>query len=318
MNTIKLGLVGLGKQGREHLSATLDCDDIKIACGYDPSDEAFDKALALNSDLQRLSKISDFSHFKLDGLILALPHFVYDTLWPELLELKLPMLKEKPLGRNVEEAMRFLAQAKANHCPVQTAIQRRYHPSYQHLKSLIESNNLNITEATATLHLGFPRIRQPQTWRDEKRLAGGGALLDAGYHMIDLLHFFIGSFDTVSASMWRDKTLCQSNDIDDQVLLLGRNSRTWIAMDAQVHSNQKKELISLVTNHGYFEANRSGVWHDDRQVFTAEKQWNQAMQEQIRLFGNNIRHNSWHDPLIWDQIPAMQVIEDAYRVAMRG
>lgn len=317
MDAMRLGLVGLGKQGREHLVAASGCHDIQLVCGYDPSDHAFHEAQKIDTNLQRLPRISDFLDFQLDGLVLALPHFVYDQLWPELLQLHLPMLKEKPLGRNLDEAMSLLAQAKAHHCPVQTAIQRRHHPSYQYLKSIIENDNHQVLEASATLHLGFARAKQEETWRHQKQLSGGGALLDAGYHMVDLLHYMIGSFDTVSASLWQNDILCRQQDIDDQVLLIGRNSTTWITMDAQVYSNKKMENLTLQTNQGRYQANRSGVWRNGQQVFSADKQWSLAMQKQLRLFGSNIQKQTWHETLIWDQIPAMRVIEDAYQVAMR-
>lgn len=317
MSTIRLGLIGLGNQGREHLTAVTGLNDIQFVCGFDPAPEAAALAKQIQPALSCVNTIADIAAFQLDGLVLALPHFVYDTLWPELLKLKLPLLKEKPLGRDLDEAMRFLAQAKSAGCPLQTAIQRRHHPSYAFLKNLLATENCQIYEAHAKLHLGFSRSGKEDSWRNQKALSGGGALLDAGYHMVDLLHYMIGSFDLVSAALWLDGQLCQQQDVEDQVLLIARNRQCWITLDAQVYADKKEESLKLMTSNGYYHANRESVWHNEQLIFSANKQWQQAMQQQLRLFSQNISKKNWHDTLIWDQIPAMRVIEDAYQVAQR-
>jgi len=317
MSALRLGLIGLGNQGREHLAAALGCTDFKFVCGFDPQPQAMEKAKQLQSDLVCLSDLAEFSAYQLDGLVLALPHFVYDTLWQPILQLQLPLLKEKPLGRNLDEAMNLLTQAKAAGCAVQTAIQRRHHPSYVFLKDFLLREKCQVTEAHAKLHLGFARGPQTETWRQQKQLSGGGALLDAGYHMVDLLHFLIGSFDIISAALWHNQQLCSQQDVEDQVLLLGRNNQCWVGLDAQIYADSKEENVTLQTNIGCLKADRSGVWHNDIQIFQADKQWQQAMQQQLRMFASNIQANNWHNNLIWDQIPAMRVIEDAYQAASR-
>lgn len=317
MKPLRLGLVGLGNQGLEHLIAALQCQDIEFVCGFDTQQSSVLKAQQLQPDLTCPAKLSNFTEYQLDGLVLALPHFVYDDLWQDLLALSLPMLKEKPLGRTLDEAMRLITQSKAAGCQVQTAIQRRHHPSYIFLKNLLSEQNSQPTEAHAKLHLGFARTSQVETWRNQKQLSGGGALLDAGYHMVDLLHFMVGNFDIVSAVLWNNAQLCGQQDVEDQVMLTGRSNKCWIGLDAQIYSEYKEECLILQTNYGVYSANRSGVWHDDMQIYQADKQWQIAMQQQLRMFAENIRGQNWHDTLIWDQIPAMRVIEDAYQIAQR-
>lgn len=74
---------------------------------------------------------------RLDGLVVALPHHAYTERWSELTNLSLPILKEEPLARTYDEAVKFLDSAKVMRCPIQTAIQRRHHTSYKQLRSLL-------------------------------------------------------------------------------------------------------------------------------------------------------------------------------------
>jgi predicted dehydrogenase len=39
------------------------------------------------------------------------------------------------------------------------------------------------------------------------------------------------------------------------------------------------------------------------------------MAEQLDAFAERIAHGQWHDTTLWDQLPAMRVIDQAYQQA---
>lgn len=318
MQPLRLGLVGLGNQGMEHLVAALHCKDVRFVCGIDSSLTCQQKAQQILPELQVGSSVASLAGMHLDGLVLALPHHAYDSLWPQLLDLKLPMLKEKPLARTQQEASRQIRQARAAGCHIQVAIQRRHHPSYVFLKKQLQQHPHPVQEINATLHLGFERnpLKSPG-WRDNKQMAGGGALLDAGYHLVDLLHYLIGSFDLVSATLWQNQQLLEEQNIDDQVYLLGKTAHSWVSLDAMVYSAKKLEAVTLRTAQDLWQADRQGVWRNGICLLQTDKQWQLAMADQLSAFAGNIRQQHWHQEFIWDQLPAMRLIEDAYRLANR-
>lgn len=318
MQPLRLGLVGLGNQGMEHLVAALDCKDVRFVCGIDSSPDCQQNAQKVKPDLLVGSQVPMLNDMNLDGLVLALPHHAYDSLWQQLLDLKLPMLKEKPLARTQQEASRQIRHARAAGCQIQVAIQRRHHPSYIFLKHQLQQLQHPVQEINATLHLGFQRnpLKTPG-WRDNKQMAGGGALLDLGYHLVDLLHFLIGSFDLVSATLWQNQQLIEEQDIDDQVYLLGRTANSWVSLDAQVYSATKLEAVTIRTTDHLWHADRQGAWCNGICLLKTATQWQLAMADQLSAFASNIRQQHWHQEYIWDQLPAMRLIEDAYRLANR-
>ena len=47
----------------------------------------------------------------------------------------------------------------------------------------------------------------PEWWLN-KDLAGGGALLDLGYHLIDLLSWLLGDFDVAYSNLGHIRCIC--------------------------------------------------------------------------------------------------------------
>ena len=132
-----------------------------------------------------------------------------------------------------------------------TAIQRRTHSSYEYLKGLLTGET--ITALSATLHLGFDPTEKPASWRGVSLQAGGGALLDSGYHMIDLAFYFLSHFNLIDANVWFNGQLGTAEMLDTDASLVGRSGQTWVRIESRVGGEQKdgryqkKELIEIQT-----------------------------------------------------------------------
>jgi predicted dehydrogenase len=325
---LRLALVGLGNQGQEHLMAAANCSGVEFVVGVDPSPRGRELIAARYPELQLrlLDDLRQLQPGEVDALVLALPHHCYASIWDQVLALRLPILKEKPLGRSYDEAFSLLHRARQAGCPVQTAIQRRHHPSYEQLKRSLTASGAQIEEIHAHLHLGFTDTTGgDESWRADRQAAGGGALLDAGYHLVDLIHYLIGPFDLVSASLWCGHEPVSERDIDDRAWLTGRSETCWIMLDSWRSGHphpesgrpQKAEGIVLKTTQGLWQANREGLWHDGQCLQQMSRDWLKAMTEQLERFARNVRQQQWHDAAIWDQLPAMRLIDEAYRLAAR-
>jgi predicted dehydrogenase len=329
---VRLAMVGLGPQGHEHLQAAQFSKHATFVAAVDPSPDA---RQAISSRFPALASstfdsVEALRDIELDGLVLALPHHAYQQAWTTLLSLRLPILKEKPLARTLEEAMDFLSAAQQAQCPLQTAIQRRHHPSYVFCREEIRRRDERVLEVHAHLHLGFAQIKtQPTTenWRNSRHQSGGGTLLDSGYHMVDLIHAIVGPFEWVASTLQTGGLLTASDAIEDRVHLWGRTSQTWVALDSWLHGNpdagsrtgfKKSEGLSIQTDKNRWLVNRAGVWLDGEKqpVFETASDWSQAMATQLDEFATRIRTQRWNAPDVWDQLPSMRIIAQAYQQAM--
>lgn len=325
-------LFGLGNQAQEHLLASLNHPDIQIVAGIDSNIEQWDmiKSEYPNAEMQLFASLEALllADMRYDAFIMALPHHAYQNIWSDILACNKPILKEKPLGRHYQEARSFMQQASDAKCGLMTAIQRRTHPSYIYLAKYLNEHKLIADEVHTHLHLGKgsrdPLKSFDLKWRGDRTMSGGGALLDAGYHMIDILMYLIGDFDIVAATMWHDDKVDDGIQNEDRSWLMARSQSTWIGMDIWVKGApndkggyQKSERVTLKCGDKHIYANREGVWVDEVQVYHSSRDWQHSMTQQLTDFATRIRNNHWDDNVIWDQLPIMLKIEQAYALSSR-
>ncbi|MDD5272715.1 MAG: Gfo/Idh/MocA family oxidoreductase [Methylovulum sp.] len=319
---IRLGLIGLGNQGQEYLRAMDCCRHTEIVAGYDLSQAALDKTRREYPDLILAQCLGQLKALHLDGLVAALPHHCYEGIWAELLDFNCPILKEKPLGRTIREAQQFISAAKQQGCPIQTAIQRRQHPSYICLAERLKGQS--IRELSVHMHLGFnPDTGASDSWRSQRPTAGGGALLDSGYHLVDLVHFLMGQFELVNACLWDGEKLIQaeSDTVETEAVLLGRQGSAWVRIESKLSGEKcadsktgykKSEAADVLTTENRYFANREGVWENGELILACERGWEKAIAKQLDDFADNITDKRWNSRIIWEQLPAMQMIDRAY------
>ena len=315
-NKYRLALIGLGSQGRKHLKAAKQHSRVQIVAAVD-SDPATRQSIASEHPEMRLfDRLESLKaeSMALDGLILALPHHAYSGIWKDLVALRVPILKEKPLGRNYPEAMEFFAQAKNAGCLVQTAIQRRHGDSYQYLRKYLDDHTVSIREIHAHYYLGRHNDPDDETWRQDFQKAGGGALLDMGYHLVDLLIYLVGPFDVISATLFDPARLQDGRLLESRAWVTGRSESCWVMLDVWRHGD-KGEEIRLLTDKGVIRANRTGVWLGDKLLQAFPEGLDPSLTLQLDRFADLIGNVNCQQELIWDQFPAMRTIDEAYRLA---
>ena len=315
--TLELGLVGANRQGREHL---VEARGVKIVAVCDEAAGVRETVAREDPRLRVYGTVEEMVDAgALDGLVVAVPHHVVPEIWSRLLSARLPLLKEKPLGRSLAEAHAFLAMAREAGVPVVTAIQRRKHPSYERLAELLASER--VVAVAATLHLGFDPSELGSSWRAERPKAGGGALLDSGYHMVDLVQRLIGPLEFVHANLWTPRGLAGPDEIETEAAVVARAGNVWVRIESRVGGlpdpqragkHRKFERVEVETSRAHFAADRQTVWKDGKEIFTCPPQWRDAMVAQLEHFADMIRRAQFDEPIVWDQVAAMRLIEQAY------
>lgn len=110
---------------------------------------------------------------------------------------------DKPLTRSVPEAMEVAALAAETPVVHRMTFNYRYVPATLRAKELIESGFLGTVYQFrgAYLHAGYIDPNRPLSWRLQRARSGGGAIVDLGVHIIDLMRWLLGEFSEVSAQM---------------------------------------------------------------------------------------------------------------------
>jgi len=107
------------------------------------------------------------------------------------------VLCEKPLAMNVQQARQMMLAAESAGVFLGTGLMMRFHSQHRAALKMIEQGRIGRpVYARAQLSCWYPPI--PAAWRQDPETGGGGALMDMGAHLIDLLEMFFGNISQVS------------------------------------------------------------------------------------------------------------------------
>jgi predicted dehydrogenase len=131
---------------------------------------------------------------KPDLAIVATPHDSHVPLAGELLRAGVPTLLEKPPARSAPELATLLRLSLELETPLATSLPLHYRDCYRHFTRLLRSPGL--TDAQVSITAGVPSWPGANSWRLSRERAGGGVLIDLGYHYLELLLACLGLPDT--------------------------------------------------------------------------------------------------------------------------
>lgn len=249
-NQLNIGIVGYGTMGNLRYRVMKEvggCSVLKI-CDVTSVDCPNDVEFTTNY----LDIINDKN---INCIFVCTPNFLLKDLVVSGLNSGKHVFCEKPPGRTLRE-LNEMIEAENNNPSLKLmfGFNHRHHDSIMHAKGLIDSGKYG--------RLLWMRGRYGKsvnedffkTWRANKKLAGGGILLDQGIHMLDLFVMMAGNFDEVKA--------CVSNlywhlDIEDNVFAIYKNSKNGIVASLHSTMTQWRHLFSfeIFLERGYITIN---------------------------------------------------------------
>ena len=251
-------LIGLGKQALDdHIPALLRRADVKIVgvCDIDPEAcrRFYDRYPALGS-IPVFTNFNQLLQTQPDFAVVAVPHDTYGDIVSSLCARRIYFLKEKPLARNVAEA-RLLETITGFERYGFVATQRHFGRLYQEAcKALPMLGTFQRASFAYTL-----RVAEPASgWRGSRQRAGGGCLLDMGYHLVDQIQWWLGPADEVVLQSWGRSPLDDNDSVEQSASVLFRYSsglcaRLYVSRTA----HKKDETYEIYGSCGSLIGSRS-------------------------------------------------------------
>ena len=203
---VRVGVVGLGHMGKLHLMNALRVEGVNVVAAADKSErnrKSVEKYHVRTHD--DYSKLIDTE--ELDAVIISLPNFLKRDAVFYAAENKLDIFLDKPLSRNFAEAQEIVQKVEKENVRLMVGVNYRYFPSLQKLKNNLGDGKVgDVVIATSELIMNGPLSHSvvptpvPEWWLD-KEMSGGGALLDLGYHLIDLLSWMFGDLELMYSNL---------------------------------------------------------------------------------------------------------------------
>jgi len=196
---IKVGVAGLGRQGMLHLMNCFHIDGVQVVAAADMSKKARAKARSLGVEnlFEEYEKMLS-SNLNLDAVILSMPNFLHLSSIQLALETGVNVFTEKPLANTVTECQQIVDMVRKSGRKLMIGHNCRFYDLSEKMKQQLDNGFVGDVEVITAEEIingpfAHPYVPSPvsEWWFDPKK-AGGGVLLDVGYHMIDLFRFFAG------------------------------------------------------------------------------------------------------------------------------
>ena len=180
-------MVGTGIIAKAHLGAVKNNDKSEIVAVADINEESAKKI----SEEYNIPYFTDYKEMadkvKMDAVILNLPHFLHCEASIFFLERNIHVLCEKPMANTLEECDRMLAAAGRSQAKLAIGHTTRQNSVNKCIKKFIEEKTLGElcmhTEVRTISYFTASR----QKWFLDKKLSGGGLLMNYGAHSFETL-----------------------------------------------------------------------------------------------------------------------------------
>ncbi len=336
---IRVGVIGLGHMGQLHLLNAMRVDGVEVVAVADKSEKncRFAERLHVKTYDDYVGLIDNE---ELDAVIISLPNFLKKESVFYAADKGLSVFLDKPISRNLSEAQAMVKKVEKENVRLMVGANYRYFPCVQKLKKRVDDGEIGDTLiATSELVLNGPishalvPVPVPEWWLD-KELAGGGALLDLGYHLIDLLIWLLGDFD-VAFSNLDNKLHLPVEDAGTIVLKSKSCNATGIVNVGWFSKTIFPEFNFRINMHGtvgfdstdhYLPANsvvnafKEGALNLMRKVarkklhYLSYTYYYSSFYTIMNLFFDAIRNGSEFPISLEEELNVMRIIDSAYRL----
>jgi myo-inositol 2-dehydrogenase/D-chiro-inositol 1-dehydrogenase len=193
-NPLRVGIVGSGMMGFEHIRNLRLQPDMQLVALADPNPpsrllgrRATDHPVAEYEDARGMLDAES-----LDAVIIATPNFTHAAVLDELLDRPIDLLVEKPLCTTLEDCDRIVRAAENRSRVTWVGMEYRFMPPVERLIQEIEADRAGQLRMLAIREHRYPFLKKVGDWNRFNRNTGG-TLVEKCCHFFDLMNLIVGS-----------------------------------------------------------------------------------------------------------------------------
>ncbi len=239
---LRVGLIGLGSMGRNHLRILGTIPGARLVAVADPDISALDAATA-GTDAQAFAEpMALLAEADLDAVVIASPTTTHVTLALAAIERGVAALVEKPLAATPDEAGALADAARLAGVPLQVGHVERFNPAVLELGRLLhEGRWLSTVYAITSRRAGpFPA-----------RIRDVGVTVDLATHDVDILSWIAGERPVRVVAQTAQRIHAEHEDL--LFGLMSFPSGTVAMLDVDWLTPAKRRQLTVVGEEGMFE-----------------------------------------------------------------
>jgi predicted dehydrogenase len=275
-----LGICGLGLIGRRRLQAAIDFGiESSAICVFDP--KLSSTASGFNGDIHFCESFEDFAEARPEKVVIATPHVHTLELATRMLTNGAEVLIEKPMGRNLQEATALYQHQNSSNLRI--GFNFRFMAGVEQVKKMLDQQELGqlISISMELGHGGAPSDKD--SWKLNLAAAGGGALLDPGIHLIDLLSYLFADGATIQLEIDGGNTWSGfwQTGVEESVKLLGRVNGIPFSLSISIVAWRTRFKIEIIGVEKYVILNGRGRTDGPQTLIVGDRWgWQRAKSQQ--------------------------------------
>lgn len=199
---LRWAFIGTGGISGTHLQALTHIPEVEIVAGCDIKPERLEW-FKQQPGCAKAKVYADYHEMlkkeKLDAVDVCTPNGVHCPAALAALAADCHVITEKPMAMDPAECLKMCECAKKNKKLLATGFQYRYHPSTE---MCVRAREAGLLGDILYAKVHALRRRGVPNWGvfGQKKLQGGGPMIDIGVHMIESAHFAMGEPKPVAAT----------------------------------------------------------------------------------------------------------------------
>lgn len=279
MEPIKVGLLGLGNMGQNHLRVLSMLKDIELCFIYDTDTQ---KCSDLSKEYKvRQSQNLDEEYKKIDALVIATPTSTHDIYVKQACNDVKYFFIEKPLAENLSRGEEILRLSQEHDLTLQVGFIERFNPAIIALREVL-------SQSKKPLNIDFTRTNKLSS-----RITDIDVIMDLMIHDIDLALFFNGNVLKVSSY-----GIIENNLISFGRAVLQHENGVYSSLTASRITEKKIRQITATCEDMFIDCNLLGkeifinkqteVDQYFNNVFIASKEESIGLKEQEALLSQHL------------------------------
>lgn len=216
MEKVRLGILGLGNMGSQHVRNILagKCSEITVAAAADrdPARIAWAKETIGEDKAGFFGSAEEMiGSGMIDALLIAVPHYEHPKYAIMGMEHGLSVLTEKPAGVYTKQVREMMAAADRTGMVFGIMMNQRTNCIYRKMREIVKSGEMGQIRRTNWIITDWYRPKayyESSTWRATWSGEGGGVLLNQCPHNLDLWQWICGMPEKITAHLgygkWHD------------------------------------------------------------------------------------------------------------------
>ncbi len=220
---MKIGIIGCGLIGSKRAKAIEKDDSIDLI--YDIDKDKL-KKLSSSTGAKIASSEDEILNSEVDAIFISTTHNLLAKLSLQAIKCGKHVLVEKPGTCSSKDLKKIINAANKYNVKVKVGFNHRFHPAIFQAHEMIIKKNLGEVLFIRGRYGHGGRIGYENEWRCDKKISGGGELLDQGSHLIDLSLWFMGDLKTDYKNL---PTYFWDTNVEDNCFLSLKNKKNNVA-----------------------------------------------------------------------------------------